>query len=911
MTKVNPVQTTTYYLNAANNPIIFGAGTNVDVSSGSGIGVYGSNVRKWAVTNQGAISGHLYGVDLAAGGSVANKAGATIAGGHAGVYGYYYLALGAGVRILGGPGTVTNAGEINSSGAYGVELGAGGSVTNEAGATISSAVFGNVAGIDIAGGAGKVTNAGDISGFFIGVYLQAGGSFTNKSGGTINAGIGVQLKAGGSVANKAGGTINGGISLSAGGSVTNGGTIHGFDGVDLTAGGSVTNQAGATIATDSGGRAGIRALGVATVSNAGEISGSDFANIGWSGVGLYAGGSVINKAGATITAPYAVYVNGGAGTVTNAGDITGQNNSLGTTNGSFGGFWGGVLLGEGGSVTNKAGATISGFDFGVAAKGNAAAVMNAGDISGKVGVVTTASPATVTNSGAITGTEVGSHYDRGFGTIRLGDGVFMDAGGALTNNVGGTITGAGDGVYIAGGGSVTNAGEVSGSSQSGVGVYLAAGGSVANKAGATISGYYGVKAFYGTVTNAGEISGADAGVGMATGSVTNEAGATISANNPFVSYGVSLVDGGTVTNGAGATISAYSSRFAAGVGAYFGLGTLQNYGNIVSNGYGVTFHSGGVVNNGKGGTISGTGVGVRLDGAGRVTNAGAISGAAASVQFAGAGANTLTLKTGSTLSGDAIGSTASGATNALILQGHGTADNNFDDFDTLSVQANGNWTLGGDSTFGATTVSSGSLIVAGDVSGGPTTLGDPAGDVAKLVIASTGTWDILDDSSIGLGGCTPSFLSNSGLFEKTGGTGTSAIAPAAVNKGTIEVTVGTLDLQGPVTGKGTAAVSGAATLEFDSTVAATQTIDFLGGPSAVDLIDPNGFLGRIAGFASSDTVQLSGDWVFCNFAENSAGTLATLTLANGASHHAFNFVGDYAATDFKVASGATTTISHA
>src|SRR6202034_455222 len=99
-----------------------------------------------------------------------------------------------------------------------------------------------------------------------------------------------------------------GISLSAGGSVTNGGTIHGFDGVDLTAGGSVTNQAGATIATDSGGRAGIRAFGVATVSNAGEISGSDFANIGWSGVGLYAGGSVINKAGATITAPYAVYV---------------------------------------------------------------------------------------------------------------------------------------------------------------------------------------------------------------------------------------------------------------------------------------------------------------------------------------------------------------------------------------------------------------------------------------------------------------------------------------------------------------------------------------------------------------------------------------------------------------------------
>jgi hypothetical protein len=354
----------------------------------------------------------------------------------------------------------------------------------------------------------------------------------------------------------------------------------------------------------------------------------------------------------------------------------------------------------------------------------------------------------------------------------------------------------------------------------------------------------------------------------------------------------------------------------------------------------VTFHSGGVVNNGKGGTISGTDVatlgssgGVHLDGAGTVnnagaisgkvgvhmnaygaadtvTNAGVISGTTASVEFVGPGTDTLMLETGSSLIGDAIGSTASGATNALVLQGHGTANNNFDDFNTLSVQANGNWKLGGDSTFGATTVSSGSLIVAGDVSSGPTTLGDLAGDVATLVIASTGTWDILEDSTIGLGGSAPSFISNSGLFEKTGGTGTSAIAPAVTNAGTIEVTAGTLDLQGAVTGKGSDKVSGASTLEFGSAVAATQTVDFRGGPSAVDLIDPNAFFGKIADFASPNTVNLSGDWVFSGFSENAAGTLGTLTLASGASHHAFDFVGDYTASDFKITSGATTTIAH-
>jgi hypothetical protein len=43
VTTVNPVQTTTYNLN--NNPIVFGTGTDINVSSGSGIGVYGRAPR--------------------------------------------------------------------------------------------------------------------------------------------------------------------------------------------------------------------------------------------------------------------------------------------------------------------------------------------------------------------------------------------------------------------------------------------------------------------------------------------------------------------------------------------------------------------------------------------------------------------------------------------------------------------------------------------------------------------------------------------------------------------------------------------------------------------------------------------------------------------------------------------------
>ena len=67
-------------------------------------------------------------------------------------------------------------------------------------------------------------------------------------------------------------------------------------------------------------------------------------------------------------------------------------------------------------------------------------------------------------------------------------------------------------------------------------------------------------------------------------------------------------------------------------------------------------------------------------------------------------------------------------------------------------------------------------------SGGNVTLGDniPA-DQAILYNTAKATYDILDDSGIGLGASTASHIANPGLFEKTGGTATSAIAPAVTN----------------------------------------------------------------------------------------------------------------------------------
>jgi hypothetical protein len=111
-----------------------------------------------------------------------------------------------------------------------------------------------------------------------------------------------------------------------------------------------------------------------------------------------------------------------------------------------------------------------------------------------------------------------------------------------------------------------------------------------------------------------------------------------------------------------------------------------------------------------------------------------------------------------------------------------------------------------------------------------------------------------------------------------------------------------------VSGNGADTISGASTLEFGSTVGGGQTVDFSGG--ALDLLDPQGFSGKIAGFESPDTVQLAGDWNFSSFSETGNGMMGNLTLSSGGTTQTFHFLGDYTASDFSIASGATTVIGH-
>jgi hypothetical protein len=92
-------------------------------------------------------------------------------------------------------------------------------------------------------------------------------------------------------------------------------------------------------------------------------------------------------------------------------------------------------------------------------------------------------------------------------------------------------------------------------------------------------------------------------------------------------------------------------------------------------------------------------------------------------------------------------------------------------------------------------------------------IGDTSANAAKAVITAAGIYDLVADVGIARGSSAASTLTNSGLFEKTAGTGTSEVSVDFVNDGTITVTSGTLEfLKGTLTNNGT--ING--TISFDS-----------------------------------------------------------------------------------------------
>ncbi len=331
-----------------------------------------------------------------------------------------------------------------------------------------------------------------------------------------------------------------------------------------------------------------------------------------------------------------VYLSGG-GSVTNAasGSISGYNN--------------GIYLSAAGSVTNAASASISGFD-GIQITGGIGTVVNSGSI---IGTPSTTSIGVDLRSG-------GSVTNQSGGTISGYTGVALNSGGSVTNAASALITGVYAGVAISGTtGTVVNLGSIADTAIGGIGINLGSGGAITNAASASITGMaLGVDlSAGGTLTNAGTIVG-NGGTAVVFGGTASN----LLVLNP--GYELSgIVIGGT---SAGA-INTLDLASAASAGTLSGLGNEFVYFSQVTIASGAKWHlaTGNTLVSGSTLTeLSGS----TLTVAGTFTNDGVITLDPSTLTVANmTGTGSVTINSGSTL----VAQTALAASNSIAFGGTG------------------------------------------------------------------------------------------------------------------------------------------------------------------------------------------------------------------------------------------------
>ncbi len=519
-------------------------------SAASDSGFYGVAGDQFSIDNLGQIRASgvsSYGILLLGGGVITNGAGGSNLG--------LIQSDETGILLTGTQtSTVFNDGTIIGTAGRGVFLQDGGRVSNGGTNATTATILGGFEGVAIYNPYGLLTNAGTIRD-------------------TGSAGFGAELYSG-TVVNGVSATMSGVYGLGfvahngAASTLTNRGTLTGTgrDGVVFTAGGTVINSC-----TISGAIAGVLALyGTVDITNGRALSG------GYAGADLLSGGTVLNQGGGQISGEFGISIGNGnsagaLGYVTNYGSIVAST-------------YQGVSLNEGGTVDNFG--TIVGASAAIAAFYGSATVTNAGQLSGGTG----------------------------------GFGIYLGAGGTVANNQGGTISGTigvalqdgGFGETLSGLVTLSNAGVIDGTGNEALRVL--AGGVITNEAGGVISGgKYGVyvQAVAGTFANYGTISG---GIGFYQRRVVTSGGT--------VTPDVTLINAGTIIGDNGVAVSLYHSNdlLVDRPGAVFqgsviggggrlelaagGTGTLGTLGDALAGFGAVTLDSGAVWTGG--GTIAST-----------------------------------------------------------------------------------------------------------------------------------------------------------------------------------------------------------------------------------------------------------------------------------------------------------------
>ncbi|WP_298874606.1 autotransporter domain-containing protein [uncultured Bradyrhizobium sp.] len=629
-----------------NNATIVCSG-NVDTQQGgvTGYGTPNDNNNTYQVQAGATVHGPSFGIETGSCGILTNLG--TIDGPNA-----------AGLRA--GDVTVTNASGATISGFNGITAS---TLTLDNAGTITSALQGH--GIDAitvtVSNSGMITgigtdsiginattlnvtaNTGTITGVRFGLSATADATVANSGIITATGANGVAVSASGNASIDNRGTISAvsaaGIGINAGGAVTltaNISTIRGdIIGISAGADATINNSTGQILANAANGVA-LRAVGTATVINAGDIRG-----LGAGSVGIEAATVVVSSNSSLISG-------GRNGIAANIATIT--NGAVGTISASD----------AGGTAINATTATVS----------------NAGRITASAagGVGIRASTVNVTaNTGLIAGE---------------GNAILSVAGAvSVTNNPGGTIQSANaNSIAIS---SVTdantaNAGTIKGGSIGGTAVRAGNSATVSNVAGGLISaGQFGISANLVTINNSGivESTAVGAAVDALTANVTNSGtlravgenvvqavtavalqnSGTISgtggANGVFSSGQADIVNSGSITakngiltGGALNLTNTASGTIAGTIEGVFaqGAAVIVNAGTITGGPFAIATNTTSSVTNT--GTISGN-VGIKSSGAADIVNAGTITGTGGTAIKLTSAADTLTLLPGSKING--------------------------------------------------------------------------------------------------------------------------------------------------------------------------------------------------------------------------------------------------------------------
>ncbi|EHA8897019.1 AIDA autotransporter-like protein ShdA, partial [Salmonella enterica subsp. enterica] len=753
-----PSQTTTYTLSGA-TPFVVETGNTVATDTATSAAIVGDNSNDWDLLIE---SGAVVGSSLTDSQAM-------------------NLDSSTGATSVHNQGTITGSNEDGT-----ILLQNGGSVINDA-LIENSATYEH--------------DPQDIPQEYAGVYMLNGGSYVSSESGVLEGVSGVIVQSGEA-------------------HITNGGMInsdgswrsYGVEFRDGTYGTIVNTGTIITTASDGSGKIEDAAIYVHTlndmaVSGSVSVDNSGLMQSDFITVALYHGShfEVVNRVGGVITAGNSSLVGikstamelkvGVDNLVTNDGTIS----AYGTAN-TYGIHYGEST--SGGVITNTGSITTTGGGAGDASvyvhgNGDGTVVNNSGTMSSTVYGVYLDS---ARSKGHTLNNQAGS-------AISANTAVAINGNGNTVSNQG-KMTGVSDGLLISGNNNIvtTSGGEISG--KNGIRVSKGSGNQITAKSGSKITTTStGISIASGnnqiTTESGSAIVAKDNGILINSGANNVTNGGSITATGSSISYGIHYYSGtsGTITN-TGTITTTGKGAGDASVYAHGGAVTINNSGTMDSSVFGVYVTTGHTLNNLAGGSITantavqfhgnnntlanagailGDTNGVTINGSGNtLTSQGKITGGINAILInSGSKNNTLTLNTGTEISGSITDdNNSASANNNLILDGEGTLGSSISGLN--SVTSSGDWTLSGatmnlsGTTNSALWVKSGTLILNGAM----TAKGGTVDSGTTLQIGNGGTLgafngDIVDNGTLTFNrsdaSAYGSVISGSGNVVKQGG----------------------------------------------------------------------------------------------------------------------------------------------